>query len=1726
MKITRNLVTIALLAVGLCSIAHAQSNDVVWIEAENTASTNLKASPVGWGNKQFLSEEKWLQVNIDADKVAKELPDGGGMLSYKFSVKGDGQHEIWDRVGFEFVRSPFEWRVDGGQWNTSAPTDLTTDLMDIAQWTEVGWLKLGACDLKAGDHTLDIRLSQVKNDKGEIQRVLYASDALVISSGEFHPDGPNKPGAYQPTAADNEAAKKVFELPAPGTEGARSSVKLEGNWEAARADEAMPTVIAAPMELPTQAIWKAIAVPSDKNTSRPDLEFAHRLWYRTRVNIPANQVGRSGFIRFPMNSLNTTVYVNRQLCGFNKNPFAPFQIDVSKALKAGDNEILVGIRDAWYGRTFNPKNPMKFRQNFNLPISFFGQGFQDLDYPVWNNAKSGILETPTFTSVGAVYASDVFVKPSVAKKRLDAEITVNNPTSAAVSGEIAWSAVDDKTGAVAKTFAPVSFSVPANGEQVVTAGEAWADPKLWWPDSPQMVRLRATVNIGGKAVDTSETPFGFREWTSSGTKYLLNGVSWPQWADLAPSGATIQEWIKDYKAKNERTMRVMNPGQNNETRSWGLPQAEMFDIMDRNGVNIRRNGAIDGETIGYSFSEGDPDIKAAQNGSEMKVALMNNYRDQFAQLIRAERNHPSINVWSFDNEFIYINLINLLGDSPLMNEYERKFTEMQLEWAKVDPTRFYMSDGGGATKLQTLPIHGNHYVFDPKDTRYPNLAYEANPEGGSRGRWVWDQKRPRFMGEDFFATGINPADYAQWGGESMFLSKAAARPGSDFVFNMLMQGYRWADQGAWQFWAGSGENVHGWNSMKERAVFVREYDWTFGSGQNVARTFGLFNDTHYDAPITFTRTVMVGKKSAWTKTSEHKIAAGGELKFGETIPMPTVLKRTDGELVVTLSVGGKEVFRDSKPLSILATTGTIVATATAPKTAAKPKLHASLRVETRVNAQVKPVAAASVAVYDPSGEVTAFLKSRGTKFSILKSLSVLPDAGKVLIIGPDALSPSESTSSALAAWASTGRTVIVLDQKNPLRYQALTAEIDTVGSNATESDATDGSFAFAEDLGHPTMRDLGANDFKGWGKDGRVYRNAYKKPARGARSLMQVGPRLEQSVLIEVPTGKGLMLLSQLDLGAKLPTNAVAQQLMSNLLSYASSYKQEFRPVALVSGGEAQLTKTADAIGLQYDQSSDPISAITDPKIKLAIIEATPANLHKLSGDLPKIQAFNARGGYIVFHGLTPEGLNDYNKIVGFDHMIRPMQRERVLFPPVKDPLMAGLTLGDVVLLSGERIFGYTSDEYTVSDMFSFIVDYDEVAPFGKSTFFAYDKITNGFVGSDGWPQIINFGLEKDDAGGFKPSLIPISFPKPQTIKEWTWIGDKNYWLPTRVSLAFDGTNKQTYDVPANDEPQTLPIKSPRPAKDLTLAIEGWEVRPGVNSLVGIDNIYLKAERPADFYQKVKPMLNVGGLMDYPRGKGGIVLCNLLFKDTEAVPVNVQKKRAIFSALLRNLQAPFAGGKTIIAGGNVNYTPIDFGSFPQKLTQYRTDRGWFGDKSFTFNGMPTGKQNFGGVVYNLYDFPTSPVPTAIMLGGNGIPNNAPNEVKDIPIGKKADALFFLHTARMDSRRNNDEIRDNKKYEMARYTVNYADGQSVQLPIYAEIDIDSYRQETPKALPGAQIAWTGEFPGSKEIAVAYSKQWNNPRPDVEIKSVDFTYGPDDQKRGVPVLLAITAATSGK
>ncbi|MCL1887841.1 MAG: hypothetical protein FWF96_03090, partial [Kiritimatiellaeota bacterium] len=503
--------------------------------------------------------------------------------------------------------------------------------------------------------------------------------------------------------------------------------------------------------------------------------------------------------------------------------------------------------------------------------------------------------------------------------------------------------------------------------------------------------------------------------------------------------------------------------------------------------------------------------------------------------------------------------------------------------------------------------------------------------------------------------------------------------------------------------------------------------------------------------------------------------------------------------------------------------------------------------------------------------------------------------------------------------------------------------------------------------------------------------------------------------------------------------------------------------------------------------------------------------------NLDAVRAFITAGGSLILCGVTPEGLADYNKIVGVDHVMRPFVRERVTLPALRSRLTAGLTAADITLFSSERIFNWTAGNYVASDVFSHVVDYDDPAPFGESTFFGYKNIVNGFVGADGWPLIQNFNINDDGS----PYQVPIAFPKEFEFAGFTWIGNINYWPQTKVNLVFDNDRDTllAFDTAPNNEPQVFAIDPPRKASHVTLEIAEWlPVEGKGKNTIGIDNIAFKVRRPDGFYNSVKPFVNIGGLMEYEMGAGRVVLCNLLFQETEAVPENAGKKRRVLATLLRNMKAPFAAGKTLIAGmDTLAYAPVDLSA---KSTQYRGEQGWFGDKARTFKDFPSGRQRMAGVPFDIYEMPTSPVPDALMLKGNGIPGDLPESITGIPVDCEADALFFLHAARIDRRVDANAKRDGRWLEIARYVVHYADGETVEIPVMAERDVDNHAQPNPAVIPGAQIAWSKKFDANDDTAVAYLMQWTNPRPDTPIATLDLLPGKDNA--GVPALLALTAA----
>ena len=105
-----------------------------------------------------------------------------------------------------------------------------------------------------------------------------------------------------------------------------------------------------------------------------------------------------------------------------------------------------------------------------------------------------------------------------------------------------------------------------------------------------------------------------------------------------------------------------------------------------------------------------------------------------------------------------------------------------------------------------------------------------------------------------------------------------------------------------------------------------------------------------------------------------------------------------------------------------------------------------------------------------------------------------------------------------------------------------------------------------------------------------------------------------------------------------------------------------------------------------------------------------------------------------------------------------------------------------------------------------------------------------------------------------------------------------------------------SFDVQPDGEPATFDMDPPRTAKQIAIRHAQLDDKPAKRqngvTIIGCDNVAFSAKRPAEFREQVRPMLNIGGMVEYPRGSGGIMLVNLKFQDTEEVPGNARRRNA------------------------------------------------------------------------------------------------------------------------------------------------------------------------------------------------------------------------------------------
>lgn len=208
--------------------------------------------------------------------------------------------------------------------------------------------------------------------------------------------------------------------------------------------------------------------------------------------------------------------------------------------------------------------------------------------------------------------------------------------------------------------------VPPGGEAVVESSAPWADPVLWGfgeYGTPKLYTLRSELG----ASDRLDDRFGFREFRVDGERFLLNGRPLFLKGDLTSRRGIFPEnpsYITAYY------QRLRDGGMNLQRMHSGLNSTfddpAWYAVADEVGMLVE--GQLTRFTTGGKVWWGD-----AQP-----------VRDAWAAYVAENFNHPSLVLWSIDNETFSV----LAKDIPsLPVERIRSYDRLSAFVRALDPTR-------------------------------------------------------------------------------------------------------------------------------------------------------------------------------------------------------------------------------------------------------------------------------------------------------------------------------------------------------------------------------------------------------------------------------------------------------------------------------------------------------------------------------------------------------------------------------------------------------------------------------------------------------------------------------------------------------------------------------------------------------------------------------------------------------------------------------------------------------------------------------------------------------------------------------------------------------------------------------------------------------------------------------------------------------------------------------
>ena len=416
-------------------------------------------------------------------------------------------------------------------------------------------------------------------------------------------------------------------------------------------------------------------------------------WYRKQFTIPATDLGKRLMLRFDGIFRSAQVWLNGFYMGTEPSGYATQVYDITPYVKYGKENLICVRVDA------------------TLEEGWFYEG-AGIYRDVWLEKMAEVSVAPFGTFVYAELQQPydhavVHVKTEVTNSGLKTQLY-----------EVEQRMLDAEGREVAHVS---GFMYPILAKETRTCDHRIkiSNPHLWSTTDPYLYKVETTVKVDDKVTDVYETTIGLRDirfdaergFLLNGEPLKLKGVNMHQ--DHAGVGAAIPDALQAWRIKQLKKM-----GCNAYRASHNPMTPALLDICDREGILV-----IDENRL---------------------MGINDEHLRLLERMIKRDRNHPSIILWSDGNEEWGLeNNIQGTRLAEAMREYTRLF----------DPTRpSTVANAGGTELIKGLDVVGFNYIVqnDVDNRKKTNPSWrivgtEETSGCGTRGWYFKDADYPGRM---------------------------------------------------------------------------------------------------------------------------------------------------------------------------------------------------------------------------------------------------------------------------------------------------------------------------------------------------------------------------------------------------------------------------------------------------------------------------------------------------------------------------------------------------------------------------------------------------------------------------------------------------------------------------------------------------------------------------------------------------------------------------------------------------------------------------------------------------------------------------------------------------------------------------------------------------------------------------------------------------------------------